>query len=79
MAIFGGAPKVNVEAEQARLKTAQDKAAREALDTAAASSANRENNLAASASAKQASARAAFMGGITEDSDESRRKFLKKV
>lgn len=78
MGIFGGAAKVNVEEQQAQLKAAQDKAAREERDKAAASQANKENIAAAEAESKQSS-RAAFVEGITQDTEESRRKFLKKV
>lgn len=76
--LLGGGKKPDVAAEQARLKAQQDKAAREALDRQAASTAARENN-AAARMAQEQSARAAFAEGIVEDSEESRRKFLKKV
>jgi len=79
MGIFGGAPKKpNVAEEQARLKAAQDAAARDALDKAAAATAAKENQATAKAQADQSS-RAAFTAGIIQDDDESRRKFLKKV
>jgi hypothetical protein len=79
MGIFGGkAP--NVAEEQARLKAAADAAARSERDKAAAEQANKENQFAADAAeAAQASARANFMAGITEDTEENRRKFLKKA
>jgi hypothetical protein len=79
MGIFGGAPKPNVEAEQARLKAQQDAAARAERDKAAASQAARENQATAAREQKEQSARAAFVSGIEQDSTESRRKFLKKV
>ncbi len=79
MGIFGGAPKApNVAEEQARLKAAQDAAARSELDRAAASKAAKENQATAKAQSDQSS-RAAFTAGIIQDTDESRRKFLKKV
>jgi hypothetical protein len=79
MGIFGGAPKQpNVAEEQARLKAAQDTAAREERDKIAASQAAKENQAQATAMQEQ-SARANFTAGIVEDSDESRRKYLKKV
>jgi hypothetical protein len=79
MGIFGGkAP--NVAEEQARLKAAADAAARSERDKAAADQANKENLYAADAAeAAQASARSNFMAGITEDTEENRRKFLKKA
>lgn len=78
MGIFGGAPKVDVAAEQARLKAQQDAAARSERDKAAASQAARENQATATQQQEQ-SARAAFAAGIEQDTAESRRKFLKKV
>lgn len=82
MGIFGGAPKPkeqNVAEEQAKLKAQQDAAAREERDKAAASQANKENLAAAAADANAQSSRAAFMQGVVQDTEESRRKFLKKV
>jgi len=77
MGIFGSTPKVDVAGEQARLKAAQDAAARQELDKAAAAQAAKEN--AATAKSQEQSARAAFTQGIIQDDEESRRKFLKKV
>lgn len=75
MGLFGGAPKgLSVE----ELRKQQEEAAREERDKAAASQAAKENQATAQA-AKDMSARAAFNDGIVEDSEESRRKFLKKV
>jgi hypothetical protein len=77
--LFGGKPKTpNVAEEQARLKAQQDAAARQELDKAAASQAAKENANAAKMAQDQ-SARAAFAQGIVQDTEESRRKFLKKV
>ena len=76
--LLGGAKKPNVEAEQARLKAQQDAAARQELDKAAASQAAKENANTAKMAQEQSS-RAAFMQGVTQDTEESRRKFLKKV
>jgi hypothetical protein len=78
MGIFGGAPKPNVAAEQANLKAQQDAAARSERDKIAASQAAKENQATAT-QAQEQSARAAFTQGIMQDTDESRRKFLKKV
>lgn len=78
MGIFGGTPKVaNVAEEQARLKASQDAAARSELDKQAAAQAAKEN--AATKMQQEQGARASFMQGVVADSDESRRKFLKKV
>jgi hypothetical protein len=79
--LMGAKPKEsNVAAEQAKLKASQDAAARDERDKAAASQANKENlaNQAAAANNEQG-ARAAFMQGVVQDTEESRRKFLKKV
>lgn len=78
MGIFGGAPKVDVAGEQARLKAAQDAAARSELDKQAQMRATQENAAAAKMQQEQG-ARASFMAGVVEDAGESRRKFLKKV
>jgi ribosome-binding protein aMBF1 (putative translation factor) len=78
MGIFGGAPKTDVAAEQAKMKSAQDAAARLERDKMAASQAAQENQATAKMAQEQ-SARAAFTAGIVQDTDESRRKFLKKV
>jgi len=76
--LLGGAKKPNVAEEQARLKAQQDAAARQELDKAAASQAAKENANTAKMQQEQG-ARAAFTAGIIQDTDESRRKFLKKV
>ena len=77
--LLGGGQKTpNVAEEQARLKAQQDAAARAALDKAAATQAAKENASAANMAQEQ-SARAAFAQGIVQDTEESRRKFLKKV
>jgi hypothetical protein len=60
------------------LKAAADAAARNERDKAAATQANKENQFAADA-VEKSSARASFMAGITEDTEENRRKFLKKA
>lgn len=78
MGIFGGAPKVDVAGEQARLKAQQDAAARQERDKIAQETATKENRQVAKMQEDQSS-RAAFTAGIAEDTDESRRKFLKKV
>jgi len=78
MGIFGGVPKQDVAGEQARLKAQQDAAARSERDKMAASQAARENQATATREQEQ-SARAAFQQGIIQDTEESRRKFLKKV
>lgn len=79
MGIFGGAPKQpNVAEEQARLKAQQDAAARQERDKIAQETAAKENRQVAKMQEDQ-SARTAFTAGIAEDTDESRRKFLKKV
>jgi Flp pilus assembly protein TadG len=76
--LLGGVSKApNVAEEQAKLKAAADAAARSERDKAAATQANKENLYAADAA--QTSARANFMAGITQDTEENRRKFLKKV
>jgi len=75
----GSTPNVpNVAEEQAKLKAAADAAARSERDKAAATQANKENLYAADASEKS-SARQNFMAGIAQDTEENRRKFLKKV
>jgi len=80
MGIFGGAPKQDVAGEQARLKASQDAAARSERDKMAASQAAKENQQAASAATmSEQSARANFAAGVVQDTEESRRKFLKKV
>ena len=77
--LLGGVSKApNVAEEQAKLKDAADAAARSERDKAAATQANKENLYAADA-AEKSSARSNFMAGITEDTEENRRKFLKKA
>lgn len=76
--LFGGGKTPSVEAEQARLKAAQDAAARSELDKQAQARASAENANTARMQSEQG-ARASFMSGIVEDTSESRRKFLKKV
>lgn len=77
MSIFGGAPKTNVAEEQAKLKAQQDAAARSERDKIAAGQVAKEAQ--AQSQAQEQSARAAFTQGIVQDTEESRRKFLKKV
>jgi hypothetical protein len=74
---LSGGKKPNVAEEQAKLKAAADAAARNERDKAAAAQANKENLYAADAA--QTSARSNFMAGITQDTEENRRKFLKKA
>jgi hypothetical protein len=78
MGIFGGVPKQDVAGEQARLKASQDAAARAELDKQAQARASSENTNTAKMQQEQG-ARQAFMQGVVQDTDESRRKFLKKV
>lgn len=73
-----GTPKVNVAEEQAKLKQQQDAAARAELDKQAELKAAQENANTARMAQEQ-SARVSFMSGVTEDTDENRRKFLQKV
>jgi len=76
MGMFKGPPKL--AEQQAQLKKSADEAARAERDKAAAEMAAKENQAIAAREADQ-SARTAFVGNVLEDSEESRRKYLKKV